>query len=132
MSARTSRFISAVVGTALLLTSGCVCSDGVTTARSVALRIQPPGADVRLKTEWSGQHRQVTRDESGVYRFDIPSMRWADNVWLGFIKVRTRSDDAEAFLYVSRPDGSVTHVSERQIARLPVDADGISILKIRK
>jgi hypothetical protein len=60
-------------------------------------------------------------------------MRWADNVWLGFITVRTRSDDAEAFLlYVSRPDASVTHFSERQIAHLPVDTDGISMLKIRK
>lgn len=96
------------------------------------MRVQPSGADVRLKTEWNGQQREVSPDESGVYRFDIPSMRWADNVWLGFIKLPTRSDDAEAFLFVSRTDGSVAHFSERQIGRMPVGADGISILGIKK
>jgi hypothetical protein len=59
-------------------------------------------------------------------------MRWADNVWLGFIKVRTRSDDAEPFLYVLRPDGRTSEFSARQISRLPADTDGVSILKLRR
>jgi hypothetical protein len=59
-------------------------------------------------------------------------MRWADNVWLGFIKVRTRSDDAEPFLYVAGPDGCTSEFSARQISRLPADTDGVSILKLRR
>ena len=132
MSAKLHRFYPVVVGAALLLTSGCVCRDGVTTARKVALRVQPCHADVTLKTGSRGQQHEVTPDDGGIYRFDIPSLRWADHVWLGFIKVRTRGDDAEPLLYVLRPDGRTSEFSARQISRLPADTDGVPILKLRR
>jgi len=132
MRIRLLGFLSAMIGAGLILTSGCACRDGATAPRKVALRIEPRGADVRLRAEWDGEQHKVALDERGIYRFDIPSMRRAENVWLGFIKIRTYSGDTKPFLYVVGSDGSVSHFSARQIARFPVDADGVSVLNVKK
>ncbi len=127
------RSTAAAAGWAVLvLTVGCACRDGVTKAQPIALRIQPPDAAITVKAKARGRESKVIADENGLYNFEIPGMRWADIVCLGLIPVRTRSDDAEPFLYVLRPDGTTSHFSARQILRLPVDTNGASVLKVKR
>lgn len=116
----------------IFLTAGCACIDGVTKAQLITLRVQPPDAAITVKAEAQGHERKVIAEESGFYHFEIPSMRWGKILCLGFIPVRTGSDDTEPFLYVAKPDGTTSHFSARQIRRLPVDTNGASILKVER
>ena len=124
--------VSVASGVLLFLSAGCICRDGVTKGQSIALRVQPPEAAITVSAEARSQGRKVIAEESGFYRVEIPSMRWADILCLGFIHVPTRSDDAEPFLYVLKPDGTTSYFSARQILRLPVDTNGASILKVQR
>jgi len=121
-----------VVCAVVCLTAGCVCRDGTTSPRAVALRVEPGGAAVTLKTTSSGQKDEITPDEGGIYHFEIPSLRWSDNIWFGFIIVKTTSHDAEPFLFVLRSDGTTSHLSARQLSRLPIDPHEVSILKVKR
>jgi hypothetical protein len=113
------------------LAGGCVCVDGVTQARSAALRVEPRAAVAGVRIGVAANEQALTPDAGGVYRFEIPSMPWGENVWLGFIQVPAGAGDAKPFLRVSKTDGGSVQLSARQLERLPVDRDRVSVLKLK-
>jgi hypothetical protein len=116
----------------LIGSSGCVCRDGGFPPRTVTMRVQPVGRTVTMKTVWGETEQELKPDGQGIYTVHVPAMGYADNVWFGLITIPTYQGDRKPFLHVSTPTGKIQTFSARQLSGLPVDTNGISILKLDK
>ena len=131
------RFVSAFAFAAFLplvmLSSGCVyalrTSSSPTDVKLHVIASQPQQHSVRIGTENPVEHLVA---ENGKVAFTVPRVSGGCDVYVfGVIKTCDGSAEKVPVIEVRRSDKVVRKFSLAQIAKLPTDETGYSLIKIR-
>lgn len=112
-----------------LLGCSCACLDCYRPPQTLRIRLDAPASDIY--TLVSAQQGVSLTRENGRFRVDLPGKTYGYMLALFVVPIGNTDPEKKEEIAVQRNEGTVRSISVAEVRRLPKDADGTFVLKLK-